>query len=512
MTTTFSRRGLLGAAAALPAAGSLFANRRAMAQAAGGTLRFGLSAFPPSLRSWPSTGASAGTVKLNIFRGLLGNDAKGELRGELAESWRQVDPVTYEFKLRQNAVFQDGAKVDPDAIRFNVEAIAAEKSTAYQRAVFQNVAKVEAPDASTVRLVLKEPNATFLLALATYNSGFISPKSTEADPIGAGPYRLVGQERGSRIEVEAFDKFYKPGLPKTKKIVFQVYQDESLRATALRTGDVDIIEYVPWAQMDQIESDPNQKLLVSDGGYMCLLFNCARGPFADKRVRQAVAWAVRRDDIVKAAFFGRGHALNGIPFRTTAAMNDPSLNEGWGLDLNKAKALLAAAGVGSGFQAKLLSTAQFGMHKDTAEVVQQSLAAIGIQCELNMPEWGTRVQLGNRGQYDLAVHGLAGDYNDPDSMTNYLLGGQPASYSRPVGFNNEKANQLMKAGQAESDPQKRLAIYRELRDVLLDEAAFVGLAWRSQGYGTRSNISGFANLPGFLSLSSGSVLEDVVVG
>lgn len=509
--TTFSRRSLLGAAAALPAA-TLIGNRRAMAQAAGGTLRFGLSAFPPSLRPWPSTGASAGTVKLQLFRGLLGNDAKGELRGELAESWRQVDPVTYEFKLRPNAVFQDGAKVDPDAIRFNVEAISAEKSTAYQRAVFQNVAKVEAVDAQTVRLVLKEPSATFLPALATYNSGFISPKSSENDPIGAGPYRLAGQERGARIEVEAFDKFYKPGLPRSKRIVFQVFQDENLRAAALRTGDVDVIEYVPWAQMDQIESDANQKLLLSDGGYMCLLFNCARGPFADKRVRQAVAWAVRREDVVKAAFFGRGRVLNGIPFRTTAAMNDPALNEGWGLDLDKAKALLAAAGVGSGFTAKLLSTAQFGMHKDTAEVVQQSLAAIGIQCELNMPEWGSRVQLGNRGQYDLAVHGLSGDFNDPDSMTAYLLGGQPASYSRPVGFNSEKANALMKAGQAESDPAKRLATYRELRDVLLDEAAFVGLAWRAQGYATRANVSGFSNLPGFLSLSSGNILEETAVG
>ena len=159
---------------------------------------------------------------------------------------------------------------------------------------------------------------------------------------------------------------------------------------------------------------------------MYLTFNAKVKPFDDPRVRVAIAHAIRREDIIKAAFFGRGAPIEGLPLTEGTAFYDAKLAHGWPYDPAKAKALLAAAGVGNGFACKLLSTAQYGMHKDTATVVQQNLAAVGIQAELVLPDWSTRVTLGNRGQYELAVMGSASEYNDPDGLAPFLAG-QPGA-------------------------------------------------------------------------------------
>jgi peptide/nickel transport system substrate-binding protein len=119
------------------------------------------------------------------------------------------------------------------------------------------------------------------------------------------------------------------------------------------------------------------------------------------------------------------------------------------------------------------------------------------------------VTLGNRGQYDFAVMGSAGDYNDPDFLTQFLDGSQGASYGRSHGYSNEKMNALLKEGRGELDPAKRKAIYAAAEKQAIDDAVMVGLAWRSQGYGMRRSLQGFVNMPGFLTFYSGSRLENV---
>jgi len=501
--TTLPRRSLLMAGAALP-----FLRRGAHAQAAEGVLRFGLSAWPPNLQPWASTGASAGTVKLLIHRSLVSYDSKGELRGELAESWSLEDDGAWVFRLRPNAVFHNGEPVTAEDVKWTLEQIAGERSTAYMRTQFQRVERIETPDARTVRLVTKEPVATLPHWFGGYNMAMVWRKSPPNEPVGAGPYRLAGQERGSSLELTAFDRFYKPGLPKLKRIRFLVYADENLRAAALQSGDVDMIEYVPWQSMAAVESDPALKLDAVDGPFMDVLFNGTRGPFADARVRRAVAHAIRREDIVKSAFFGRGSPLEGVPIPRDTPWYDEQLAHGWNYDPARAKALLAEAGHPDGFQTTLLATAQFGMHKDTAEVVQQHLAAIGIQCELRLPDWSTRVSLGTRGQYEIAIHGTAAENNDPDGLSTVLDTTLSPSHGRSFGVQAPRTAALLAQGRAELDTQKRIAIYKDMQRAALEEVPMIGLAWRSQGYGMKRNLQGFTNLPGALTTLSGTHLEN----
>jgi peptide/nickel transport system substrate-binding protein len=217
---------------------------------------------------------------------------------------------------------------------------------------------------------------------------------------------------------------------------------------------------------------------------------------------------VRREDIVKAVFFGRGKPLEGVPIVEGTPWYDVDLAHGWNYDPARSRSLLAEAGLSNGFNATLLSNSQYGMEKDTAEIVQQHLQAIGIQCELKLPDWSTRVSMGTQGQYDLAINGTTADSNDPDGLTALLDTSQPPVYSRSFRLQVPRTAAALAKGRAEFDLAKRVAAYKDMQRSALEEVPFVGLAWRSQGFGLDRRVKGFTNLPGALTTSSGSTLEE----
>jgi peptide/nickel transport system substrate-binding protein len=503
-----SRRSLIAAGAALP-----LLSLGSRAATTPGKLVFGLSSYPPTLAPWANGGTAAATVKLMFHRGLLGYSADGKLRGELAESWERAEDGAWVFHLRE-ASFHNGAPVTSADVAWTLEQIAGEKSTAYLRAECQRIAKIETPDPKTVRLVTKEPMATLPLLLASYFLPILAKGSSDGATtgIGAGPFKIVAQERGVSIDLEAYDKFFRPGEPKVKTLRMIAYADENARVAALQAGDVDLIEYVPWQSMAAIEADPNLALQTTEGPFMYLVFNANAKPFGDARVRRAIAHAIRRDEIVKAAFFGRGAALEGLAIPQGTDFYDARLAHGWAFDQAKAKSLLAEAGLAEGFSCKLLATAQYGMHKDTASVVQQHLGEIGIQVELVLPDWATRVSLGNKGQYEFAVQGSAADSNDPDGLAALLAGNLSPSYVRSFGLHAPQIDELLAAGRAEFDAAKRGGIYTQLQQAYLDQAPFVGLAWRAQGYAMTKQVQGFHNMPGALSFYSGTTFEEISTG
>lgn len=504
------RRGLLAAGAA--SAALPFMPRAARAARTPGVLTFGLSSYPPNLLPWQHTGTAALAVKLLIYRGLLSYDAKGQIRPELAESYEHKDSTVWTFKLRQ-ATFHNGKPVTAEDVKWSFEQVVSERGGAYLRSDMQVVDKIETPDARTVIVTLKQPVSTFPLWVCGPFLNIIAKDTTGPGqtPVGAGPFTLKAMERGVSVELAAFDKFYRPGFPKLKGIKMIAYADENSRVAALQAGDVDLIEYVPWQSMASLEADPRLKLANVDGPFMGLAFN-GRGPFKDARIRRAAAHAIRRDEIVKAAFFGRGSALEGLPFTPGTPFFSEARSKAWKYDPAKAKALLAEAGVPNGFSCTLLSTAQYGMHKSTAEVVQQHLGEIGIQVTLNMPDWATRVQLGTRGQYDFAVMGTTADSNDPDGLASLLDGELGAAVSRSANLPTPKIHDLFAKGRAEADLAKRKAIYEELENEALDVAPLVGLAWRQQGYAMTKDVMGFSNMPGALTFNSTMTLEETYFG
>src|SRR5271165_2981499 len=329
-----TRRSLLAIGAALP---FLRAPARATTR---GRLVFGLASYPPTMAPWANADTAAATAKLMFHRGLLGYAPDGTLRGELAETWEHAEDGAWVLHLR-DAVFQNGAPVTAADVAWTIEQVAGEKSTAYLRAEMRHIARVETPDAKTVRLITKEPTATLPYLLATPFLPIVAKDSIKDNPlgIGAGPFVMTSEERGVALEFKAFDRFYRPGLPKVRAVRMVAYADENLRVAALQAGDVDLIEYVPWQSMASIEADPNLALQSTPGPFMYLTFNARVKPFDDARVRQAIAHAIRRDEIIKAAFFGRGSPIEGLPLTEGTEFYDAKLAHGWPYDPARAKSL-----------------------------------------------------------------------------------------------------------------------------------------------------------------------------
>jgi ABC-type transport system substrate-binding protein len=482
---------------------------------AGGVLQFGLSSYPPNFNPFVNTGAAAQTVSYCVHRGLVSYDANGNLVPEVARSWKVKGDQEFTFSLRTNARFHSGNPVTADDVIFSIQHMQDPASGAYLLSTMQQVESAVALDDHTVKLTLRQPDAAFLQALADPHAPIVSKKSVTSNPtapfVGLGPFQYQTQEQGTKVTVVKFPGFYKPGLPKLDGIDFVAYADDNLRVSALESRTVDMIDYVPWQDYQTIRSNPALRLAETTyGAFMYLVFNVTKPPFNDPRVRQAIGFGCDRHSVVETAFFGQGAVLEGIPVIPSSPYYDSSLAHFWSFDPSKAKQMLAAAGYPDGLSVTLLSTAQYGMHKDTAIAVQASLGKAGVKVTLQMPDWPTRVTLGNQGAYQFAVMGSSGDYNDPDYLTAFLSGGP--YYARSYGFNDPTIDSLLAQGRATLATTARRSIYNQVLRQALAQSPLVGLTWRPQAFGVNKRVGNFHALPGFLIFDSMYSFDTTTLG
>lgn len=477
----------------------------------------GLSGEPSNLEPAVNAGTFARTVRLLVYRGLYNYDKNGKPAPELAESYTvSDDQLTYTFKLR-NAKFQNGDPVTAADVKFTIERILDPKTGATFAKPLAVIDSITATDTKTVQIKLKYPMAPLLDYLSLPESVIVSKKWSDDHqgklgdfPMGAGPYIFKEYLKGQRITLEKFPDFYKPGIPKTDRLIFQFYADGNARVNALRSGDVDLIEYVPWQNVPAVKADSNLKILGGTGPFMGLIFNTTFKPFSDPRVRQAVAYAIDRSAIINTAFSGQGVPIFGMAVPTSSIAYDSKFDNYFKYDPAQAKKLLADAGYASGFKARLLATSQYDFHQNTAIAVKAELAKVGIDLDLDLPDWATRLQKNLKGDYDLLVVGTAGDIADPDYLSDYYESGDIRLNNAP-GWSDARVDELLKTGRQTIDPAKRKAIYTELEQRVLDQSPLVFLMWRDQSYAAKKSLDGFTPLPGFLSFQSGIVLEEATI-
>ncbi len=472
-------------------------------------LRVALLNYPPILPPWVDTGGSALFIKRLMHRGLLGFDASGNVRGDLAESWSSDGDRVWNIKLR-DAHFHNNKPVTPEDVKWSLEQVASEKSTAQLRGDLRAVEKIDIVDKKSLRITTKQPVGPMPQILASPYMGILSAESDLAASkwIGAGPFTLKAEERGISRDFEAFGRYFRPGLPKIKQIKATSYTDENLRVAALQSGTVDLIEYVPWQFMEGLSKDPKLTLGTTRGPCMYALFNTREGPFANALVRRAIAHAVKRDEIVKAAFFGRGAPLESIPIPESSEFYDPGRAKTWKYDPALAKSLLSQAGYPNGFTRKILSVSPTGFTSRTVQVVQQNLAEVGIKLEIVERDFPTVNAMARNGQYDMLVLGTAADNNDPSGLSAWFDGDAPPSMSRSFGYKNPKLDQLMAQGRSELNLQKRKAIYAEVEKLATEEAPVVFLCWRDQGYAHTNRLKDFRVFPAFLAFISATSLDE----
>ncbi|MCL7466054.1 ABC transporter substrate-binding protein [Phaeovulum sp. NW3] len=493
-------------------AATLLGGRFAFAQESQ-VLRIGLSTYPPHFRPWVNVGWSGHMVSSLINRNLISYNPEGKLVGELAESWENTAPTTWRIRLR-DAKFHDGSPVTAADVEWTIAAIRTDGSGAYMFDALKPIKAVNVIDDRTFELETDGPLAIVPALLAYPFFAILKAESTSEEDygIGAGPYRIVAAEKGVSIELEPNEHYFKEGIPPLKGVVVTPYIDENARVAALTAGDVDLIDYVPWSAMEAISANKDLALhKVDSGAFMFLTFN-GNGPFADPRVRQAVAFGLRREEFVKSIFFGFGAPMTGLPRSSATPYYREEQAKFWGYDPERAKALLKEAGHENGLEVTLLSSSQYSMHRDTAVLVQAQLAEIGIKVNLLMPDWATRVSMGNNGAGDFQVQGNALDIIDPDATHTLVDPTLSPTYLRSRNFEIEGLSALYAAGRQELDPAKRVEIYQQADQKVLDGTSMCGLAYRATGYATRASIKDFGMLPDQLSVFSATGFDKLKFG
>ena len=371
------------AVAALPLAGHAATKKDAIVVA--------ITLEPPGLD--PTTGAAAAigeVVHYNIFEGLTKIESTGKINPLLADKWEvAADAKTYTFHLRNGVKFSNGEPLTAADVKFTFERDAAEKSTNKEKAMFTNIASIETPDDSTVILHLKDPNPNLLFNLGENTGVILEPKSADTDatqPVGTGPYKLDAWVKGASITLVKWDGFRDAAKIKIKKATFRIINDAAAQTAAVLSGDVDAFpRFNNFNSVKQLQSNPALSVVIgATEGKTIVSTNNKKKPFDDVRVRRALAYAIDREAVNKAAVNGYGKAIGSHYTPTDPYYID--LTKTYPYDPEKAKALLKEAGVQLPLDISLkLPPVPYA--RQGGEVVAAELAKVGINAKIENVEW-----------------------------------------------------------------------------------------------------------------------------
>jgi peptide/nickel transport system substrate-binding protein len=401
-------------------------------------------------------------------------DVDGEILPSLAKSWGiSDDGLTYTFHLEEGVKFHNGEELKADDVVFSIKAA---KESGYISGYVDQVSDAVAVDNYTVETILSSPNAAFLLALTKVpieNEKAVNEAGENfgQQPIGTGPYKFVRHDVGESIILERFDDYFQ-GPASIKNVEFRVISDDNTAAVALKSGDVDYLYRVPVTSIPGMESDPNFSVHYFDyASLFMVLMNCTAEPFDNVLVRQAINYAIDKDPIIQGVEEGYAKQADGA-FGEMIFGHSADV-KGYTYDIEKAKELLAQAGYPDGFTVTYL-TLSAGPLRKSAEILQEQLSKIGITVEIDSREATSAITDLRNGNFQIATIQNA---FPPDAENWKLL------YASESGLNwsfykNPKVDELFLSGAATTDTAERLAVYKEVAQLLNDEAVVAPLYWK----------------------------------
>lgn len=483
-------RGMHAVLATLLALGLAWAAPAPVRAQAAGELRVALPWTPENLDPTMNLSSIRAKVGVSIFDSLVGRDADNKIVPQLAESWKAVDDVTWQFKLRRGVVFHDGEPFNAEAVRFTFERVLDPNQKSPNRANVGEVARVEVVDDYTVNLVLRQPYAPLLNRLIDFP--IVPPKYTAEKgnqglalrPVGTGPFRFVELVKDDHLIVEAFDRHWR-GAPKIRRIVYKPIPEPFTRAAALRNNEVDLIDTVPPNLAAELERAGGIRVSRVPSTWIIYLgLNALRKPLSDVRVRQALNYATDVDALVRSVLDGNARRMDG-PFTPHMFGFDPSV-KGYGPDPAKARRLLAEAGYPDGVEITLEAPAgRYQGDKEIAEALGGQWQKAGFKPRVHVAEWGAYFKryLGRQFQ-DAYLLGLGGPMQDADELYNLV-----SSKGRGLYYKNEKVDALFDAGRSTMDPAKRRKIYADLARTMVEDATWVFLMQQVDIYAMRDRVT-----------------------
>ncbi|MBY6154003.1 ABC transporter substrate-binding protein [Vannielia litorea] len=421
------------------------------------SITLGMVLEPPNLD--PTGGAAAAideVVYANVFEGLTRFAADGSVQPALASGWEVSDDGrTYTFTLQEGVTFHDGTDFNAEDVVFSLDRARAEDSTNAQKALFAGIENVEAVSPTTVKVTLGQADGAFPFKMAWGDAVMVGSESAAdlaTKPIGTGPFTFSEWVQGDRVTL-ARNESYWGEAPALATATFKFITDPNAAFAAMMAGDVDAFPNFPAQEtLPQFEGNPQFKVIIgSTEGETILAMNNAEPPLDNVQVREAIAHAINRQDIIDGAMNGFG-----TPIGTHFAPHNPDyvdLTEMSGFDPERSKALLAEAGV-EGLKLRLALPPPAYARRG-GEIIAAQLRDVGIETEITNMEWAQWLEQVFKGRdFDLTIV----SHTEPMDINIYARDDYYFQYADP------DFKSMMTLLEGTSDPAARSEILKSAQE------------------------------------------------
>ena len=447
----------------------------------GGRLVFGIAKDIVSLNPFYRSQSTDSFVRELMFQTLLDLDDRQQPIPALAESWSVAkDEKTYTFKLRPGVRFHNGKELTAEDVKWSIEYALDPQNQATGLTLLRNVQEIRAKDKSTVEIVLKQPQAAFLVQVSGIPPFVVVPKDSvpagksnlNAFPPGTGPFVYKDYKVARELILTRNKNYWQKGLPYIDELVLKPVIDDQVRFLSLRSRDLDMIERTPYAFVKKIVAGEIPGIQIAEAkyaGFRRLVFNVTQPPFNNIKIRHAVLHAVDARDFLKGAHWGFGEPATvwGIPKSSPWFVKDlPELKR----DPAKVKALLKESGVGP--ELEVVIVARTGEEEEN-QILQQQLTTAGIKTKVDYLEHARYVNIRRDGQFHMVLSG-AEPVVDPGDSYPFRFGcDEPKKGPKRIlnysAYCNEEFDRLVREAGSISDFKKRYELYaKAIRIIHLD--------------------------------------------
>lgn len=449
------------------------------------------------------TSSPSFSVLEHIYQPLFSMSAEGVLEPLLAESMTSPAEGEYEIKLRKGIKFTDGTPFNAEAVKANLDwMLNPDNKAPFRGTLLGKIKEVTAVDEHTVKILTDGPFAPLPAHLSHGAVAMISPAALEKgvefmaeNAVGTGPYVLKTWVRDDSVTLERNPDYW-GDAPKIDTLVFKVIKEDGARIVEIEAGTVDVAVRIPPAEIPRLQANPDVELMITPGlRTIYIFFNVTDPLFDDARVRQAVNYAVDKESLVRD-LFSDAALVSTAPF--APPIFGYSAQTPYKRDVEKAKALLAEAGVAPGTKVVLYHpTGRYVQDALVADAIRAQLKEVGLDVELKTLEWP---------QYVPTVRKTKADGNDvqfamlgwstPTMDADYALYALFHSSQVPPGFNgafysNPEVDALLDEARSTLDSEKRKEAYKKAIAIIWEEAPWLFLYSEIQVTAVRKGVTGF---------------------
>lgn len=462
----------------------------------GDTIIMGTIGDASNLLPMLSTDSSSSQVAGQIYNGLVRYDKDLNFEGDIAKSWEiSEDGLEFIFHLRHDVTWHDGAPLTSADVLFTYQLLIDPKTpTAYSER-YKQVVEAQAPDPYTFKVRYAKPLASALIswAMAVHPKHLldgvdIATSPLARTPIGSGPFRFVEWLPGEKIVLERFDNYFE-GAPYIKRIVYRIIPDLTTMFLELQSGGLDQMGLTPLQYARQTEAPAFKRRFnrfrYPAFAYTYLGYNFKRPMFQDKRVRQALSYAINKQELVDGVLMGLGKAATG-PYKPGSWPHNSNVKR-YDYDPHKAAELLTTAGWidtdGDGVREKdgvsLAFTIVTNQGNDqrikSGEIIQRRFQDVGVEVKLRVIEWASFLkEFIHPRNFDATLMGWTVPI-DPDGYNVWHSSKTDSGELNFIGYKNSRVDELLELGRRTNDQQQRKTMYAEFQEILAEEQPYTFL-------------------------------------